>query len=152
MKVTPLSLPEVLLIEPDVFGDARGFFLETWSRERYAPLGVDDLDGVGDDYAGDDGGMSGTNRVDDPGEQVRRRQTPGGVMNQDDLVVVVQRREPCRHRGRPVRSARDNVNHDVDAGVLTGHLAGLLDVGCGRHDDHVSHLGTTHNAPQCVSQ
>lgn len=41
MKATPLSLPEVLLIEPDVFGDARGFFLETWSRERYAPLGVD---------------------------------------------------------------------------------------------------------------
>ena len=41
MKATPLSLPEVLLIEPDVFGDARGYFLETWSRERYAALGID---------------------------------------------------------------------------------------------------------------
>ena len=30
MKVTPMSLPEVLLVEPQRFGDARGYFLETW--------------------------------------------------------------------------------------------------------------------------
>ena len=40
MKATPTELPEVLLIEPDVFGDARGYFLETWSRERYLALGI----------------------------------------------------------------------------------------------------------------
>jgi len=40
MKATPTDLPEVLLIEPDVFGDARGYFLETWSRERYHALGI----------------------------------------------------------------------------------------------------------------
>lgn len=40
MKVTPLEIPDVLLIEPKVFGDARGFFLETWSRARYAEAGV----------------------------------------------------------------------------------------------------------------
>ena len=40
MKVTPTSLPEVLLVEPDVFGDPRGFFLETWARERYAAIGI----------------------------------------------------------------------------------------------------------------
>jgi dTDP-4-dehydrorhamnose 3,5-epimerase len=40
MKATPTDLPEVLLIEPDVFGDARGYFLETWSRERYRALGI----------------------------------------------------------------------------------------------------------------
>ena len=40
MKATPTELPEVLLIEPDVFGDARGYFLETWSRERYRALGI----------------------------------------------------------------------------------------------------------------
>jgi dTDP-4-dehydrorhamnose 3,5-epimerase len=31
MKVTPTALPEVLLIEPDVFGDERGFFMESWN-------------------------------------------------------------------------------------------------------------------------
>jgi dTDP-4-dehydrorhamnose 3,5-epimerase len=40
MKVTPMSLPEVLLIEPQRFGDARGYFLETWREERYREVGI----------------------------------------------------------------------------------------------------------------
>ena len=40
MKVTPTELPEVLLIEPRVFEDQRGFFLETWHAERYAEAGI----------------------------------------------------------------------------------------------------------------
>jgi dTDP-4-dehydrorhamnose 3,5-epimerase len=40
MKVTPTVLPEVLLIEPDVYGDERGFFCETWQKERYAEMGL----------------------------------------------------------------------------------------------------------------
>ncbi len=40
MKVTPAALPEVLLIEPKVFGDPRGFFLETFRENVYAELGV----------------------------------------------------------------------------------------------------------------
>lgn len=31
---------DVLVIEPDVYGDDRGFFLETWQRDRYAEAGV----------------------------------------------------------------------------------------------------------------
>ena len=30
MKVIATDLPGVLLLEPKVFGDARGFFMETW--------------------------------------------------------------------------------------------------------------------------
>lgn len=40
MKVTETELPGVLVIEPDVFGDDRGFFCETWSQKRYAELGI----------------------------------------------------------------------------------------------------------------
>jgi dTDP-4-dehydrorhamnose 3,5-epimerase len=40
MKVTPLELPEVLLVEPRVFEDARGFFLETYHEERYRAAGI----------------------------------------------------------------------------------------------------------------
>jgi len=40
MKVTPASLPEVLIIEPDIFRDDRGFFTETHHRERYAAAGI----------------------------------------------------------------------------------------------------------------
>lgn len=35
MKVTPTDLPEVLLIEPRVFGDARGFFFESYHQARF---------------------------------------------------------------------------------------------------------------------
>jgi dTDP-4-dehydrorhamnose 3,5-epimerase len=35
MKVTPAALPEVLLIEPQVFGDARGFFLESFNQRAF---------------------------------------------------------------------------------------------------------------------
>ncbi len=38
MKVTPQKLPEVLLIEPQVFGDERGFFIETFQAKRYAEV------------------------------------------------------------------------------------------------------------------
>ena len=41
MRVTPTAIPDVLLIEPKVFGDARGFFLETWNLGRYRAAGLD---------------------------------------------------------------------------------------------------------------
>ena len=42
MKVTPTALPEVLLLEPAVFGDARGFFLESWNARTFRQAtGVD---------------------------------------------------------------------------------------------------------------
>ena len=40
MKFTETKLPGVILIEPDVHGDARGFFLETYHAEKYADGGV----------------------------------------------------------------------------------------------------------------
>lgn len=39
MQITETSLPGVLLIEPRAFGDARGFFLETWSQAQYRGAG-----------------------------------------------------------------------------------------------------------------
>lgn len=40
MEVEPTSLPDVLLIKPRVFADERGFFLESYRRERYRELGI----------------------------------------------------------------------------------------------------------------
>ena len=36
MKITPTAIPEVLLIEPRVFGDARGFFFESFNQKSFA--------------------------------------------------------------------------------------------------------------------
>ncbi|MEE4384754.1 MAG: dTDP-4-dehydrorhamnose 3,5-epimerase [Pseudomonadales bacterium] len=41
MKVLPTDLPDVRLLEPKVFGDERGFFMETWQRRSFAELGID---------------------------------------------------------------------------------------------------------------
>jgi dTDP-4-dehydrorhamnose 3,5-epimerase len=40
MKVIESGIPGVLIIEPKVFGDERGFFMETYRREGYAGLGI----------------------------------------------------------------------------------------------------------------
>ncbi len=40
MKVESTPLPGVLVIEPEVFGDARGFFMETFRESRYREAGV----------------------------------------------------------------------------------------------------------------
>jgi dTDP-4-dehydrorhamnose 3,5-epimerase len=40
MQVIPTALPEVLIVEPKLFGDHRGFFLETYQLGRYAESGI----------------------------------------------------------------------------------------------------------------
>ena len=41
MNVQRCQLEGLLIIEPKVFGDARGFFLESWNRDRYRAAGLD---------------------------------------------------------------------------------------------------------------
>jgi len=40
MKVLETEIPGVVIIEPKVFGDNRGFFLETWNEARYVEAGI----------------------------------------------------------------------------------------------------------------
>ena len=40
MEAFDTELPGVMILEPKVFGDARGFFLETWNQERYREAGI----------------------------------------------------------------------------------------------------------------
>jgi dTDP-4-dehydrorhamnose 3,5-epimerase len=41
VRFLPTELPEVVLVEPDVHQDARGFFLETYHQARYREGGID---------------------------------------------------------------------------------------------------------------
>ncbi|HEX9997228.1 MAG TPA: dTDP-4-dehydrorhamnose 3,5-epimerase [Abditibacterium sp.] len=43
MKLIETGLPGVLLFEPQVFGDERGFFLETYSAQKFAEFGVNNV-------------------------------------------------------------------------------------------------------------
>ena len=40
MKISPTTIPDVLLIEPAVYQDERGFFLETFNARKYAQAGI----------------------------------------------------------------------------------------------------------------
>jgi hypothetical protein len=118
---------------------------------QHTTLVVDHLDGVGNRESGHDGRMAISHGADDPGEQVRGRQTPGDVMNQHDAIVRAQCAQACFDRSRPIHPS----GHYIHPGVLTKEVGGgpaLPDVRDGRHDDHVLHLRTTKDAPQCVSQ
>jgi dTDP-4-dehydrorhamnose 3,5-epimerase len=41
MEFTPTDLPEVVLIRPKVFGDARGYFMESWEERKFAAGGLE---------------------------------------------------------------------------------------------------------------
>ena len=40
MKFTPTAIPDVIVVEPRVFGDARGFFMESWNERAFAAAGI----------------------------------------------------------------------------------------------------------------
>lgn len=43
MKVTKTKLPGVVIIDPDVHGDHRGYFMETYSTQKFQEIGIDNV-------------------------------------------------------------------------------------------------------------
>jgi dTDP-4-dehydrorhamnose 3,5-epimerase len=99
-------LPGVLLIEPRVFGDARGFFLESWNRQSFAEAGLD-MDFVQDNHSRSSRGvLRGLHyQLHNPqGKLVRV--TQGAVF---DVAVDIRRASP--HFGRWVGYELSADNH-----------------------------------------
>lgn len=51
MKVTPLYIPDVLLIEPEIFGDDRGFFFESFNQENFEKVTGKKINFVQDNHS-----------------------------------------------------------------------------------------------------
>ncbi|MDO8291999.1 MAG: dTDP-4-dehydrorhamnose 3,5-epimerase [Gallionella sp.] len=51
MKATRTAIPDLLIIEPKVFGDDRGFFFESFNRRKFAELTGRDVDFVQDNHS-----------------------------------------------------------------------------------------------------
>jgi dTDP-4-dehydrorhamnose 3,5-epimerase len=51
LKAIPTAIPDVLVIEPSVFGDARGYFYESWNRRMFSGLVGRDVDFVQDNHS-----------------------------------------------------------------------------------------------------
>jgi dTDP-4-dehydrorhamnose 3,5-epimerase len=78
MNVTPLSIPDVLILEPERFSDRRGFFSETYNRRVLAKHGIE-LDFVQDSHS-----LSG------PKGTVRGLHFQAPPFAQDKLIRVVR--------------------------------------------------------------
>lgn len=50
MKIIQTAVKDALIIEPKVFGDERGFFMESWNRRSFAGIGLD-VDFVQDNHS-----------------------------------------------------------------------------------------------------
>ena len=51
MKTTPTTIPDVLIIEPKVFGDARGFFFESFNQRAFREVTGHDVNFVQDNHS-----------------------------------------------------------------------------------------------------
>ena len=69
MKISPTQIPDVLLIQPRVFGDARGFFFESYNEKRFR-----ELTGLSVDFVQDNHSRSGKGVLRGLHYQIRRPQ------------------------------------------------------------------------------
>ena len=91
MEVTDTPLDGVKLINPTVFGDGRGFFLESWNAERFSAAGID-AHFVQDNHSRSQRGVLRGMHYQQPGEQGKLvRVTSGAVF---DAVVDMRRSSP----------------------------------------------------------
>jgi dTDP-4-dehydrorhamnose 3,5-epimerase len=51
VRLRPTELPDVMVVEPEVHEDQRGFFMETWHRDKFRAAGLD-LSFVQDNHSG----------------------------------------------------------------------------------------------------
>jgi len=67
VKAIPTAIRDVLVIEPRVFGDARGFFFESWNRRAFAEAVGLAFEALKDVVRGVAGGRRGRRGGDRPG-------------------------------------------------------------------------------------
>ena len=104
MRVTPSSLPDVLVVEPRVHGDARGFFFESWNRRAFAEAGID-ADFVQDNHSRSVRGvLRGLHYQIEHAQGKLVRVTAGAVL---DVAVDLRRSSPTfgRHVAVELSSA-----------------------------------------------
>lgn len=121
ITVTSTSLPEVKLIEPKVFGDARGFFFESFNAQEFA-------EGVGEavEFVQDNHSMSAKNVLRGLHYQVERPQgklvrvVAGEVF---DVAVDIRRGSPNFGKWTGVRLSAENKHQLwIPAGFAHGFL------------------------------
>jgi dTDP-4-dehydrorhamnose 3,5-epimerase len=106
MNAIQTSIPDVLIIEPKVFGDARGFFFESFNHRRFAELVGRETDFVQDNHS-----RSARNVLRGLHYQIQQPQgklvrvVQGAVL---DVAVDIRRRSPTFGQHVAVELSADN--------------------------------------------
>lgn len=91
MTIIETAIPGPIIIEPKVFGDPRGFFMETWNAEAFAAAGLD-LTFVQDNHSRSQKGVLRGLHFQNPGPQGKLvRVTRGAVF---DVAVDLRASSP----------------------------------------------------------
>lgn len=106
MKVVPTAIPEVLVIEPRVFGDARGFFFESFNQKAFGAATGVDLPFVQDNHSRSAQGVL-------RGLHYQLRQPQGKLVRVVrgavfDVAVDIRRRSPTFGRWVGVELSEEN--------------------------------------------
>ena len=126
MQFEPTAIPDVVLIRPQVFGDDRGFFLESWNERRFTAGGLE-LRFVQDNHSRSRRGtLRGLHyQVDQPqGKLVRA--ASGAVF---DVAVDLRRSSATFGRWVGASFVGRKSSHAVDSAGLRARLSGSERVG-----------------------
>lgn len=107
MKIVETSIPDVKIIEPDVFGDARGWFSESYSKQKMADLGIL-VDFVQDNHSksSEKGTLRGLHFQLNPKAQTKLvRCTKGAVL---DVAVDLRKDSPTYKKWVGVELSAEN--------------------------------------------
>ncbi len=106
MKVIPTSIPDLLIIEPSVFGDERGFFFESFNQKKFL-----ELTGLSVDFVQDNHSRSAKNVLRGLHYQIQQPQgklvrvVQGAVF---DVAVDIRRSSPTFGHHVAVELSSDN--------------------------------------------
>jgi dTDP-4-dehydrorhamnose 3,5-epimerase len=121
MKAIQTAIPGVLVIEPAVYGDARGFFFESWNRRAFSTLVGEDVDFVQDNHSASGAGvLRGLHYQVQQSQAKLVRVVKGEVF---DVVVDLRRSSPTF--GKWVGERLSAENHRM-MWVPTGFAHGFL--------------------------
>lgn len=123
MKVTPLALPEVLLIEPRAFADDRGWFMESFSARAFAEATGLDVTFVQDNHSRSSKGvLRGLHYQLPPHAQPKLVRAGAGAVL--DVAVDIRRSSPTFGKWvAEMLSAENKKQLYVPAGFAHGFLA-----------------------------
>lgn len=128
MKVEKTKLEGVVIIEPDVFGDQRGWFMETWTKQKLADAGID-VDFVQDNqsYTANKNTLRGLHFQNEPYAQAKLvRVVRGAVL---DVAVDIRKGSPTYKQWVSARLSAENKRQlFIPRGFAHGFLALTDDV------------------------